>query len=326
MQISNETKVGALTIIAVTLLVLGYNFLKGTTISKKNDVLYAKFSDIGSLDIANPVKIKGYRIGSVYDITSKDKSVSEVIVAIVLQEKVQIPVNSKATIVNSLTGVSYINIIPGETSNYLKFGDTLSSIPTSDMLSKVMTNVDPLLISVKEGADTLKVLINAVNKVLDISTQSHLKSIIKELDASAKSLSFILNAEEGPLANTLNNTKKFSENLNNNNGNLNAIIENIKITSQQLASAKISATVDNLNKMVTDLNIITERLKTKEGTLGSLINDRELYNNLTETSKSLNTLIDDIKIHPKRYISFSVFGKRDKSDPLKKPLSDTLRP
>lgn len=326
MQISNETKVGALTVIAVTLLVLGYNFLKGKTISRKSNVIYAKFYDIGGLDISNPVKIKGYRIGNVYDITSKDAMVSEVVVAISLSENIQIPDNSVATIINSLTGISYINILPGKNTTYLNLGDTLNSATSPDMLAKVMTNVDPLLITVKNAADTLQQLLNAFNKILDLPTQAHFRSIIQELDQSSKNLNTILDTEKGALSKTLKNTEKFSANLTGNNENLNTIIENLKSTSQQLASSEISVTIDNLNQMVADLKLITEKLKTKEGTMGLLINDPALYNDLLKTNKSINTLVDDLKVNPKRYINVSVFGKKDKSKPLKAPLSDSIQP
>ncbi|MFN9710822.1 MAG: MlaD family protein [Bacteroidota bacterium] len=325
MQISNETKVGALTVIAVTLLVLGYNFLTGKSISGKSNTIYVKFTDVGALDIANPVKIKGFRIGNVSDISSSDASVSEVIVSISLQETVKIPSNSVATIINSLTGTSSINIIPGNSKEFISYGDTLLSTVSPDLLSKVMNNVDPLLISVKSAVDTLQQLLNGFNRVLDLPTQTHFRSIIKELDQSSKSLSTLLNPENGSLANTLKNADTFTQNLNTNNNNINDIINNLKITAQQLSESSIKETVTQLQNTLSEVQVLLKKASSKDGSVGMLLNDPTLYNNLQQTSRSLTILIDDLKTNPKRYVSLSIFGKKDKTKPLTAPLSDTVQ-
>jgi phospholipid/cholesterol/gamma-HCH transport system substrate-binding protein len=324
MRISNETKVGALTVISVTLLVLGYNFLKGKSLTRKTDVIYARFSDVGALEISNAVKIKGFRVGNVYDISSSDQSVSEVIVTISLQEKVQIPVNSVATIVNSLTGASSIFIIPGDATEYISLGDTLKTTQNPDILSKVMSGIDPLLISVEHAVDTLRKLLSGINNMLDAPTQAHFRSIVKELDQSSQNLAILLNPESGALAKTLHNADSFTQNLNKNNRNINETIENLKTTSQQIAQTQIKETVQQVNVTLQDFQSIVQKAKGRDGTIGLLLNDPQLYNSLQRTSKSLNTLLDDLKTHPKRYVSFSVFGKKDKTQPLKAPLSDTI--
>ena len=130
MQISNEMKVGALTVVSLTLLILGYNFLKGKDLTKKSNVIYAKFTDVGALEVSNPVKVKGFRIGNVYRVSNADRQVTEVVVTINLLEDVLIPVNSVAVISSSLTGTSSINIMPGNATNFLKEGDTLRTSTT----------------------------------------------------------------------------------------------------------------------------------------------------------------------------------------------------
>jgi len=326
MQISNETKVGALTIIAVTLLVLGYNFLKGKSLVRdKSNFIYVKFADVGTLDISNPVKIRGYRIGNVSDINGTDENISEVVVAISLKSKVNIPKNSKAIIVNSLTGVSSISIITGDDTNYLKSGDTLMSAPNPDLVSKVMNSIDPVLLSLKGAIDTLKYTLHGINNVLDPNSQNNLKMLISNLNTSSEQLSTLLDSKTGPLAKTLENTNQFTDNLNKNNTQLNSIFENIKITSNNLSQTKFKETVDTLQKTLGSFQMLLEKLQTKEGSMGLFINDPTLYNNLQQTGKSLNTLIDDIKVHPKRYINITVFGKKDKSKPLSAPLADSAK-
>jgi len=325
MHISNETKVGALTVVAVTMLVLGYNFLKGKDFSKKSSVIYARFVDVGSLEISNPVKIKGFRIGNVYRISNLDKNVSEVVVTINLTEDINIPKNSVAVITNSLTGTSSINIMPGNAKDYITKGDTLQTSNNPDLLGKVMNSLDPILHTVQQAVDSLKHVLGNLNSMFDENTKSHLKGVIANLNNSSANLSVLLNAKDGALAKTLNNAETFTTNLNKNNENLNATIENFKTTSKKLSEAQLKETVENLNHTITQLNLVLEKANKKEGSLGLLLNDPKLYDNLQHTSRSLNILLDDFRVHPKRYVSFSVFGKKEKSEPLKAPLADSVK-
>jgi phospholipid/cholesterol/gamma-HCH transport system substrate-binding protein len=326
MQISNETKVGALTIIAVTLLVLGYNFLRGKSVmAGKSNVIYATFSDIGALDISNPVKIKGFRVGNVSDVKGMDENISEVVVAISLKTKVNIPRNSKAVIVNSLTGVSSLNIILGNDPNMIQTGDTLLSEPNPDLMSKVMTGIDPVLLSMKAAIDSLKDVLHGVNSVLNPQSRKDFSIMLENLSASSRHLSALLQPQTGALAKTLDHTAAFTDNLNQNNARLNAITENIKTASEQLAQTQFKQTVDTLNRTLSSLQQVLDKLKTKEGSAGLFMNDPALYNHLQQTAKSLNTLVDDLKTHPKRYVHFSLFGKKDKSAPLAAPLSDSAQ-
>lgn len=324
MKVSNETKVGALTVIAVTLLVLGYNFLKGKSLLKKSNVIYARFSDVGALEISNLVKIKGFRIGTVYKIDNMDKDVSEVIVTINMIEDVHIPKNSVAVINSSLTGNASISVLPGNAKDFLSLGDTIRSTNNPDILSKVMTSVDPVMANIKQAVDSLKLVLGNLNSVFDEHTKENLKTVIANLKTSSGNLSLLLDTKDGSLAKTLKNVEGFSTNLNNNNEKLNATIDNLKNTSQQLSEVQIKETVTNLNNTITQLQGILQKANKGDGTLGLLINDPKLYNNLQNTSRSLNILMDDLKVHPKRYVSLSIFGKKDKTEPLKAPLADSI--
>ncbi len=324
MQVSNETKVGALTVIAVTLLVLGYNFLKGKSLLKKSNVIYARFTDVGALEISNMVKIKGFRIGNVYKIDNMDKDVSEVIVTINMTEDINIPKNSVAVINSSLTGSASISVLPGNATSFISFGDTLQSNSNPDILSKVMTSVDPVMANVKQAIDSLKLVLSNLNSVFDEHTKANLKAVISNLKTTSDDLTVMLNSKNGALAKTLNNVETFTTNLNGNNEKLNTTIENLKNTSQKLSEVEIKETVANLNNTITQLQGILQKANKGDGSLGLLLNDPKLYNNLQNTSRSLNILVDDLKLHPKRYVSLSIFGKKDKTEPLKAPLADSI--
>jgi phospholipid/cholesterol/gamma-HCH transport system substrate-binding protein len=322
MKVSNETKVGALTVIAVTLLVLGYNFLKGKSLIAKSNVIYARFPDAGALEVSNPVKIKGYKIGNVYKIDRIDANVSEIVVAINLQESVNIPENSVAIVNSGLTGINVLNIIPGNSNSFIKRGDTLHSGNNPDLLAKIMTSIDPVTASIKQTVDSLRVVIANINTMFDDDTKSNLKSVVGNLKTSTANLSVLLNSKEGALAKTLNNAEAFTTNLNGNNEKLNTTMENLRLTTEKFKNLQLQETVTNLNNTVTQLQGILQKANSKDGSLGMLINDPKLYNSLQNAIRSINILTDDLKVHPKRYLS--IFGKRDKSDPLKAPLADSV--
>jgi phospholipid/cholesterol/gamma-HCH transport system substrate-binding protein len=160
--------------------------------------------------------------------------------------------------------------------------------------------------------------------VFDETTKANLKAAVANLKNTSANLSLLLNSKDGDLAKTLKNAQAFSDNLNQNNEKLNTTIENLKNTSQKFTEVQIKETVENLNNTITQLQTILQKANKGEGSLGLLINDPKLYNNLQNTSRSLNILVDDLKMHPKRYVSISIFGKKDKTEPLKAPLADSI--
>ena len=136
----------------------------------------------------------------------------------------------------------------------------------------------------------------------------------------------MLDPKTSALSKTLRNADTFTQNLNANNHHINAIIEQLNATTKQISEVNIKETVSHLNHTLAAIQTLLEKAKGKEGTVGLLLNDPRLYENLQQTSRSLTILLDDLKTHPKRYVSFSVFGKKEKLPPLKKPLSDTIQP
>lgn len=326
MKISNETKVGVLTITALTILILGFNFLKGKDLFKKSKRIYAVFNDLGSLSKSNEVKINGYVIGSVFEIKTKDKDMSGIVASISLTQDVNIPVDSKALISTPLVGASFIVIEKGSSTEYLQNGDTLTTRVDVGILDDVKAQLTPTLTKVRSSLDTLNSVLDNVNKLLSSGNRNNIEQTLANLNQASSALNGLLDNQTGVLAKTLNNAKDLTESLKKNTDDINATIGNAKKASEKLAALDLQSTVDNLNGTITQFKGVIAKFDNKDGTLGALLNDRTLYNNLKNATLSMEILLDDLRTHPKRYVNLSIFGRKDKGGALTSPLpKDTTR-
>jgi phospholipid/cholesterol/gamma-HCH transport system substrate-binding protein len=333
MKLSNETKVGLLAIVSIIILVLGFNFLKGKSLFSKTPVLFAEFSNIGTLEKSNQVKINGLPVGTVYAMTPKDKEVNKIVVEIHLSRDVNIPTNSVAFIDGPLVGGSFINIGKGEANTYLQSGDTISTKLDQGLISDIKAQITPTITRVNETLDSLRITIGSLNDIFDPNTKNNLRSLIANLSISSAHLQQMLNAQNGMLARSLSNINDVTANLARNNEAISSSIRNVELTTSKLANANIDGTFADLQATINELKNTVSSINSKNGTLGLLMNDRALYDRLDNMANRLNTvalsaeiLFDDIRVHPKRYVNISVFGGKNKGEPLTSPVvKDTLR-
>ncbi len=330
MKISNETKIGALTAIAITLMVLGYNFLKGKTFFGKSHNLFAKYTNVQGLANSNPVMINGLQVGTVYSI-STDKNMKQILVNMNLTKDVNIPKNSIAYIKSNPLGTTSIEIRLGDAMDYLPKNDTIQTGASAGIMEEAVQEIRPVLSQVKNAVHSLDSVLMTVNSVVDPNAKNNIRGILENLNkttvglvASSASLQTLLNTQTGDLAKSMSNVNSFTGNLAQNNDKLTAVMSNLDKTTTNLSNLDLEKTLNILNGTIGDLKSTIGKLNTKEGTAGMLMNDTKLYNNLTATANKLNLLLDDLKTNPKRYISFSVFGKKYKGDALAVPLPDTL--
>lgn len=325
MKISNETKVGVLTITALTILILGFNFLKGKNLFTKEKKIYAVFSDLGTLEKSNEVKINGLPIGTVYDKKEKDKNVSAIVVTISLSRDVNIPKNSVAYIGSSLVGASFIVIERGDSPEMLKLGDTLQTRAESGILGDIKAQINPTLLKVRTVLDSLTSTLSGVNGVFNSEAKSHLMSTMANLNHASNSLNGLLDNQNGALAKTLNNAEAVTANLKSNNESINASIANAKKVTDKLALLELQPTIDSLNTMIAQLKGTVAKISSSEGTLGAFINDKSIYNKMKDAILSAEILIDDLRAHPKRYVNLSIFGRKDRGGALTSPsIKDTI--
>jgi len=325
MKISNETKVGVITIVSLTLLILGFNFLKGKELFNKSKKLYAIFDNLGSLEKSNDVKLNGLPIGKVYDYNEKDKDVNGIVVTINLSRNVNIPDNSQAYISTPLVGSSSIIIEKGNSTTTLKPGDTLKTKIENGILGDMKEQMNPTLLKVRNALDTLSVVFQNINKLFNSQTKGNLQQTVANLNDASSSLKNLMNDQTGPLAKILNNATSITDNFKKNNDSITGMISNAKQLTGKLAKLGFQQVVDSVQSLLTELKTTLSKVLSENGTLGSLINDKKLYNRLNDAVLSAETLMDDIRVHPKRYTGNIIFNRKDKTGPLTSPAkTDTL--
>lgn len=326
MKINNETKVGILTVVALGLLIAGFNFLKGRDVFNNTTKIYAFFERVGDLAKANEVKVNGFTIGNVYDIEEVDENLTAIKVTISLTRKLNIPVNSVAYIKSSFGGLSAATIVveKGNASTYLKDGDSLHTREDEGLLGGLTSEVTPTLSKIRNTLDTLTTVLANVNHLFDTDAKTNLRGTIANLNHATHSLDRML-GDNGDLSKTLNNVTAITGNLKNNNDSINEIISNTKRFTGNLSNLNIQQTMDTLQAAISQMKSAINKISTNEGTLGALINDKTLYNKLNDAILSAEILMDDLRVHPKRYVNISIFGKKDKGGALTSPaIKDTV--
>jgi len=332
MKISNEAKVGILAVVAILVLVLGFNFLKGKSLFSKTPTIYAVFANLGGLEKSNQVKINGLAVGTVYNFAPKDKEVSSIIVEIHLTRDINIPRNSIAFIDASLVGASYITIEKGEANSYLQSGDTISTKIEGGIIGDLKTQLTPTLTRINETLDSLRRAISGIGAIFDPSTNTNVQTLIARMAISSAHLQELLNSQTGALAKSLNSLNSVTGNLAKNNEVISSSLRNVEVTTTKLANAPIEETLQDLQSTVnefkstaTELKNTITQLNSKNGSLGLLMNDRKLYDQFSKVALSAEILFDDIRLHPKRYVNISLTGGRSKPDPITSPsLKDTI--
>ncbi len=290
MKIANETKIGVMAVISLAALILGFNYLKGSSLFEHTKKLYAKFDNVEGLEVSNAVQVNGLTIGSISAINESDKDLSQgIVVTITLKKDVHLPDNSVAMVNSGFISSATITITKGFSNKFLDNGDTIQTKQKPNLLSQVQANIDPVILKLGGTLTSLDSLVQVVGTMFDPRTKNNFSAIVANLANSSAELQQMLNAQTGTLAQSLKNLNQFTGNLNKSNEHISNTMDNVDKTTAHLASAKIPEAVDGLNATLGDLKATIQRLNSPNGTLGLLINDKRLYNNLESTTRSLNT-------------------------------------
>ena len=219
-----------------------------------------------------------------------------------------------------------ITVDKGDDPQFLQDGDTLLTQKKNNLLAQVQESVNPIILKLGGTLTSLDSLIEQIGTMFDPRLKNNFSSIIANLAASTAQLQIMLNTQTGALAQSLKNVNTFTANLAKNNDHITHTLENVEKTTSNLSAAKIPETVESLRTAVTEMQGLIGKLNSNNGTVGMLLNDKGLYQNLEGTTRSLQILLDDLRLHPKRYVNVSVFGRKDKSGPLMAPLDSASKP
>ncbi len=315
MKISNETKIGILTAFAITLLIIGYNFLKGNDVFSNSDKYYAFYKKIDGLEKSNAVLLNGYQIGKISDLEMMPSGLIKVKISI--NESLTFPKNTLATISNtSLLGGKAMTITLGNSLEMLNEGDTLTGM----IESNISETIDPLIDQSTKVMKTLDSITLSVNAILNPQFRANLDKSMASLsktaanfESTSNSLNNLMASEAGRLKIIIQNAASITANLEKNNQKVNDILANVDKITDQVAKANLLGTLEKANSTLSEFSAITTKINNGEGSMGLLINDKKLYNNLNSSAANLDQLFIDLKRNPRRYLSFSVFGKKDKA-------------
>jgi len=291
-----EIKIALATILALCILVYGINYLKGINMFKPSTYYYVKFSDINGLAKSSPVFADGYRVGIVRDIAYDYNHPGNISVEVKLDTEMRIPQGSSAVIASNLMGGLRLNLILSrDTRNLYAIGDTI----LGSLDSGLMSTVSQLVPKAESMLPKLDSILNSLNAILadpSIRATLHsLQSTSSNLDVASSQLKLILKGDVPQLTHKLN-----------------IIGDNFISVSNNLKNVNLQASLDKVDSTLHNVKLVTDKLNSKDNTVGLLLNDKQLYDNLNTTFINASTLLDDLKANPKRYVHFSVFGKKSK--------------
>ena len=303
--LTKEVKIGLTAVVATVLVFIGINFLKGINVFEATNTYYVQFKNIGGLAVSNPVFANGYPVGIVRTINYDYSRTDRVTVGIELDDEMRVPTGTRAELESELMGGVKMTLILGEhPTQFVAQGDTIFGGMHVGSLNKLEAMI-PTFESIVPKMDSIMTGINRlVNDSALIEVLHNTSAISKELATASKELNKAL--------------PQLTSNLTAISSNVNKITNDVAQVDIQNLMNQVNTTLANVQQFSAQMTSITENLSAKMGskdnTLGLFLNDRGVYDKLNSTMSHADSLMMDLKEHPKRYVHFSIFGRKDKSD------------
>lgn len=294
---TKEAKIGLVSIVSLALLYLGINYLKGVNLFKPVNHYYVAFSNVKGVTVSSPVFVEGFKVGLVREISYDYDTTGKISVLVSLEDKMRINKGSYITVVNSFLGGAELHIhLNTFVDDYFHSGDTIEGRMETDMMTSVQENLLPGIEQMMPKLDSiLGGLQTLVNHPALTQSLAHVEQTTASLEHSSRRLDQLL-AKDVPVIVE----------------NLKGITANFESVSGQLNELDLAETMRTVNATLANLKLTTDKLNSADNSLGLLLNDRQLYDNLNGTMENASLLLLDLREHPKRYVHFSLFGSKQK--------------
>lgn len=300
-------KIGLTVIVSMCLLYWGIEYLKGINLLKPANFYYAKFEKVDGLTVASPVNVNGFKVGQVREI-SYDYNTNQILVELSFDKGLKIPDGSTITFAGELLGGAVLQLNLGASKTYMQPGDTIPTAMQSGLMDKVGNEMMPAVISILPKVDSIMGNVNQLlaNPALHASV-ARTDAITRELAASAAELSALMTQLNRSMPGMLNHANGALANAEALSADLRTTTDNLNTFTGSLNQMPLDTTINRINATLANVQRLTAQLNSENSSLGMLMNDKKLYQNATNTVASLDSLLQDVKRNPKKYVTIKVF-------------------
>ena len=299
MKLTKEIKIALVAIVGILILYFGINFLKGMNLFSTNNTYFITFDDIQGLGASTPIYADGYKVGTVDGLEYDYKENGPIKVKVDIIKDLRIPQGSKAEIVKDLMGNLQVNLLlANNPRERVEPGGIIPGAVNGGMMDKA-ANLVPVVEKMLPKLDSILTSVNALLADPALAASLHnVETITSNLTISTRELNTLMAGLNKQVPGMI--------------GKANGVLDNTNRLTANLASLDVQGTLNKVNQTLESAHQFTEKLNSNQGSLGLLMNDTKLYDNLTSTMGHADSLVIDLKAHPKRYVHFSVFGRKDK--------------
>uniref|UniRef100_UPI00257E18F2 MlaD family protein n=1 Tax=Prevotella sp. TaxID=59823 RepID=UPI00257E18F2 len=299
MKLTKEIKIALVAIVGILVMYFGINFLKGMNLFSTNNAYYMTFDDIQGLGASTPIYADGYKVGTVDGLEYDYKENGPIKVKVDINKDLRIPQGSKAEIVKDLMGNLQVNLLlANNPRERVEPGGIIPGAVNGGMMDKA-ANLIPVVEKMLPKLDSILTSVNALLADPALAASLHnVETITSNLTVSTRELNTLMAGLNKQVPGMI--------------GKANGVLDNTNRLTANLASLDVQGTLNKVNQTLESAHQFTEKLNSNQGSLGLLMNDTRLYDNLTSTMSHADSLVIDLKAHPKRYVHFSVFGRKDK--------------
>lgn len=299
MKLTKEIKIALVAIVGILIMYFGINFLKGMNLFSTNNTYFITFDDIQGLGASTPIYADGYKVGTVDGLEYDYKENGPIKVKVDIIKDLRIPQGSKAEIVKDLMGNLQVNLLlANNPRERVEPGGIIPGAVNGGMMDKAASLV-PVVEKMLPKLDSILTSVNALLAAPALAASLHnVETITSNLTVSTRELNTLMAGLNKQVPSMI--------------GKANGVLDNTNRLTANLASLDVQGTLNKVNQTLESAHQFTEKLNSNQGSLGLLMNDTKLYDNLTSTMGHADSLVIDLKAHPKRYVHFSVFGRKDK--------------